>query len=381
MRRLVLVLLLASCSSPDASTEDECGPQKPCPGGFECHPVDRRCIQSAGPADAAPAAIDAGADAAGAPDAGPTVYGCGAFSTPSGWTTTAGFRSTVVAAGAPLAEPVALTFAGGPFGGALYVVDQGADALYRVDPATGEVRPFVAREAWPRVPALLTTVVWDAGGAFDGNLYVGDQGGDGDADSVIFRVDGEGRATVFTAAPGPGLDDIYGLVFSPGGDYAPGLYVSGDTDGGGGGWGRFDAAGAGAPFATFAGVEGLAVDTLGRFGGGLFASMPAGGGYSGDDTISRITPAGEKGAALVTARPGIHAVTFAPEGPFGADAYAASWSSQKVLRIAPGGAVSDLATGLSLTNYDGNILAFSPDGRVLHVADRQNHRLVCIEPE
>ena len=41
--------------------------------------------------------------------------------------------------------------------------------------------------------------------------------------------------------------------------------------------------------------------------------------------------------------------------------------------------MSDLATGLSLTNYDGNILAFSPDGRVLFVADRSQSRIVCIE--
>jgi len=40
----------------------------------------------------------------------------------------------------------------------------------------------------------------------------------------------------------------------------------------------------------------------------------------------------------------------------------------------------DPASGLSLTNYDGNILAFSPDGRVLYVADRPASRLVCIEP-
>jgi DNA-binding beta-propeller fold protein YncE len=320
------------------------------------------------------------------PDAGVEVSGdtsivhsCGAFSTPSNWTTAAGFRSAVVAMGAPLSMPVAITFAAGPYGESAYVVDQGARAVFKIDTRTGTVTPFVAMAAWPRAPGLLTTSVWDAEGAFDGRLYIGDQGGDGDADSAIFRVDPAGAATLFAMGPGPGMDDIYGLAFSPGGAYPAGLYVSGDTDGASAGFGRLDANGANTMFAMFAGVEGLAIDRLNRFGGGLFASMPAGGGYSGDDTISKINPDGTKGTPLVTAQPGIHAIVFAPSGPFGGDAYAASWQSQKLLRIAPGGAVSDLATGLALTNYDGNILSFSPDGRVLFVADRAQARIVCIE--
>lgn len=323
---------------------------------------------------------DGGGEAAGDMAGDVMAYSCGAFSTPSGWTTTTGFRSAVVAMGTPLAQPVAITFAGGSFGGALYVVDQGAGALFRVDPKTGVVTSFVDKVSWAKPPALLTTIIWDAGGAFDGNLYVGDQGGDGDTDSVIFRVTGGGATSVFAMAPGPGLDDIYGMAFSPGGAYAAGLYVSGDTDGGGDGFGRIDSTGVDVTFAKFSGVEGLAVDTLGRFGGGLFASMPAGGGYPGDDTISKIGSDGTKGAALASMLPGIHALVFAPMGPFGADAYAASWSSGKVLRFDTAGMSSDLATGLSLTNYDGNILGFSPDGKVLFVADRSSHRIVCIEP-
>ena len=320
------------------------------------------------------------ATAADAGDTAPIIHSCGAFSTPSMWTTAAGFRSAVVAMGAPLSMPVALSFAAGPYGESAYVVDQGARAVFKIDTRTGTVSPFVPMAAWPRPPALLTTSVWDAEGAFDGRLYVGDQGSDGDGDSVIFRVDPAGAATVFAMGPGPGMDDIYGLAFSPGGAYPPGLYVSGDTDGSGVGFGRFDAAGTGTMFAMFAGVEGLAIDRLTRFGGGLFAAMPAGGGYSGDDTISKINADGTKATPpLVMAQPGIHAIVFAPNGPFGGDAYAASWQTQELLRITPAGAVSDLATGLSLTNYDGNILSFSPDGRVLFVADRAQARIVCIE--
>jgi DNA-binding beta-propeller fold protein YncE len=335
----------------------------------------------------APAPDVAAADARDGATADAIVHSCGAFSTPSQWTTAAGFRSAVVAMGAPLSQPVAISFAAGPYGESAYVVDQGARAVFRIDTRTGTVVSFVAAAAWPRPPGLLTTSVWDADGAFDGRLYVGDQGSDGDNDSVIFRVDPAGTATVFSMAPAPamaaapGLDDIYGLAFSPGGGYPPGLYVSGDTDGASAGFGRYDAAGVGAVFAMFAGVEGLAIDKLGRFGGGLFASMPAGGGYSGDDTISKINPDGSKATPpLVMAQPGIHALVFAPNGPFGGDAYAASWSTGKLLRITPAGVVSELATGLSLTNYDGNILSFSPDGRVLFVADRAMGRIVCIEP-
>jgi hypothetical protein len=285
-----------------------------------------------------------------------------------------------VAKDAPLSAPVALTFAAGSFGGYAYIVDQGTNQILRMDAKTGAISAFVSDTKWPKPPQKLTTILWDADGAFDGRLYIGDQGGDGDADSTLFRSDAAGATQVFVAAPGPGLDDIYGLAFSPGGAYPAGLLVSGDTDGSGPGFGVFNAAGTGSTFATFSGVEGLAVDKTGRFGGGLFASMPASGGYAGDDTVSPIKANGSKGTALVSGVPGIHAITFAPTGPFGGDAYAASWSSQKILRIKPDGTTTDLASGLSLTNYDGNILAFSPDGRVLFVADRSNARIICIEP-
>ncbi len=358
-------------------------------------PADTAPAADADP-DLAPPAADADPDTAPpTPDADPDttpptadaesadaaiVHSCGAFSAPSGWTTASGFRSAVVTTGAPLSQPVAISFAGGAFGQNAYVVDQGAAAVIKVNTHTGAATSFVSGAAWPRTPALLTTSVWDAGGAFDGKLYIGDQGGDGDTDSVIFRVDAAGNATLFAQAPGPGMDDIYGMAFSPGGAYPAGLYVTGDTDGAGVGFGRFDSGGTGATFAMFGGIEGLAVDSLGLFGGGLFASMPAAGGYSGDDTITKINSDGSKATPLVTTQPGIHAVVFAPSGPFGGDMYAASWSSGKILRITPAGAVSDLATGLSLTNYDGNVLAFSPDGRILFVADRNQSRIVCIEP-
>lgn len=311
-----------------------------------------------------------------------TVHSCGGFSMPSNWTTAAGFRSAVVLEGAPLVQPVALAFAGGAFGDSdAFVVDQGAKTMFRLNAKTGAATPFVASDQWGATPALLTTLVWDRDNVFDGNLYVSDQGSDGDQDSVVFRVSAAGASSKFAMAPGAGMDDIYGLAFSPGPDYPTGLYVSGDTDGAIDGFGVIGAAGTVTKFATFAGVEGLAIDKSGRFGGGLFAAMPAGGGYPGDDTVSRVNPDGTKATPpLAMALPGVHALVFAPAGPFGGDAYVASWASGKILRITPAGVVSELATGLSLTNYDGNVLAFSPDGRILFVADRERARIVCIEP-
>jgi hypothetical protein len=334
-----------------------------------------------GDSPVAPPVDTAGAiDAAGTLDATAAVYSCGAFPLGSEWQTAAGFRSAIVAKDGLLSAPVALTFAGGAFGSGAYIADQGNNQVLRLDEKTGTISAFISGAKWPKAPALLTTILWDGEGVFDGKLYIGDQGSDGDGDSTIFRAGADGATQVFVAAPGPGLDDIYGMVFSPGGSYKVGLFVSGDTDGTGVGFGVYNAMAEGLPFATFSGVEGLAVDRAGRFGGGLFATLPAGGGYSGDDTLTRIGPDGTKGKALVSGIPGIHAIAFAGAGPFGGDAYVASWSSQKILRIKPDGSMSDLATGLSLTNYDGNILAFSPDGRILFVADRSNHRIVCIEP-
>jgi hypothetical protein len=350
-----------------------------------------------GAMDATPAPVDAGEETQPevaaevetevapevAPDLPPaTVHSCGAFSAPSNWTTAAGFRSAVVAEGMPLQQPVALIFAGGGFGDRdAFVVDQGAGAMFRLNAKTGVVSNFVANDKWGASTALLTTVLWDQDRAFDGNLYVADQGTDSDQDSIIFRVDPTGASSVFTMAPGAAMDDIFGLAFSPGGAYPAGLYVSGDTDGATDGFAVVGPGGAIAKFATFSGVEGMAIDKLGRFGGGLFASMPAGGGFPGDDTVSKINPDGTKATPpLAMGLAGVHALVFAPNGPFGGDAYVASWDSGKVLRIATDGTVTELATGLSLTNYDGNILAFSPDGRVLFVADRAQSRIVCIEP-
>lgn len=318
-------------------------------------------------------------DATG-PDAIPRTYSCGAFAEPAGWTVTEGYRAVVVADDADgLSLPVAIAFAGGALGGDLFVVNAGSATVSRVDVDTGTVTPFAA--TWPVAPGLFTTITWDRDGAFGGDLFVGDQGGDGDGDSRIFRVDPTGAAVPFAAAPGPGLDDVYALTFSPGGAYPAGLLVTGDTDGAGVDWGVVDALGASTSFSEVAGTEGAAFDRAGTFGGGLFASRPAGGGYAGDDTISRIDATGALGVPLASGRAGIHALTFAPAGgAFGGRALAASWSTQDVTAIDPTGAIEVLASGLALTNYDGNILDASPDGRVLLVADRAANRLVCIEP-
>ncbi|MCC6746795.1 MAG: hypothetical protein IT371_03995 [Deltaproteobacteria bacterium] len=317
-------------------------------------------------------------------DAAPLSFSCKAFTAPAGWTVATGYRAVVIADTTKgLKQPVALTFAGGAYLNALYVVDQSDQKIYFVDVNTGLTRVFSDGATWTPKPKLLTSIVWDKKGQLDGALYVGDQGGDGDADSVVYRLDAKGAATVFTKAPGPGLDDVFGMVFSPGAPYPTGLFITGDTDGSNDDWGVFDATGKGSVFSQLGGAEGLAVDESGKYGGAganLFAARPAGGGYPGDDTISSVGPDGKVIKVLLAKTPGIHAPAFAPKGAFNEELFAASWSSHKVLRISAAGTATDLASGLSLTNYDGNILAFTPDGSTLHVADRQNGRVVCIEP-
>ncbi len=312
----------------------------------------------------------------------PQIYNCGAFSQAPTWTVTPGFRAVVVADAADgINQPVAIAIPGGAFGANLYVVNQGDDQLMSVDPDDGATTVFAATAAWPVTPALLTAIVHDSAGVFDGNLYVGDQGSDADGDSRIYRVTPAGTPTVHAAPPGPGLDDVFGMAFSPGGAYPAGLLVTGDTDNAAlPDWGVLDAAGAGTAFSEAAGAEGVAVDLAGTYGGGVFAARPAGGGYAGDDSIGRIAPDGTAEPRLVTALPGVHGLAFAPPGPFGGLLHGASWASGRLFSVSTTGVVSDLATGLALTNYGANMLAFSPDGRVLYVADRAANRVVCIEP-
>lgn len=331
----------------------------------------------------APPPPDGGGDGGDGGDGGnERVYSCGTFTEAPTWTLAAGFHAVVIAdATDGLAQPVAAVVAGGGFGGKIFVVNQTDSTLRAVEPSDGSATVLVPATSWPKPPMLLTTVTWDKAGAFDGNLYVGDQGADADNDSTIFRVAPGGTATQFATAPGPGLDDIYGLAFAPVGAFGGKLYVTGDSDGAANAdWGVFDATGVGSAFSDLAGTQGITFDTSTSYGGLMLASRPGGGGFAGDNTITKVGTDGLAAGTVVTNRPGIHAVTLAPPGAFQGRVVAASWSTGELLSIDPQGGVTVLASGLSLTNYDGNILAFSPDGRVLYVADRLANRLVCIEP-
>lgn len=353
-------------AEPDAEVTDSGPSDGP---ALDAEPLD-------GTADSG---VDAGADA-GTVDTGPS-YNCGLFSQSPGWTVAAGFRAVVIAdQNQGLQQPVAVSFAGGAFGGLLYVVDQGNDRLYSVDVLTGQTRVVVTSTSWSPPPQLLTAITWDEDVAFDGNLYVADQGGDGDADSRIYRVTPNGQVSLHAAAPGPGLDDIYALTFAPPGSaYPPGLYVSGDTDGAGIDWGYFDALGMGTGFSEVAGIEGAVFDRSGRLAGQLLAGRPLGGGYAGDGSLTLIGPNGVASGTVAVGLGGVHAPAISPGGAFGQSVYAASWSTNRLYRI-EAGVVTEVASGLSLTNYDANILAFASDGNVLFVADRLASRIVCIEP-
>jgi hypothetical protein len=306
------------------------------------------------------------------------AYACGAFTAAPEWEVAAGLRAVIVAdASDGLMQPVGVTFAGAKFGGRLFVSDQQARAVFSVDTTTGDTEVFVSTGAFPSPARLLTAIVWDADGLFDGRVYVSDSVTDGDQDNVIYRIAPDGSAEVFVAAPGPGLDSVYAMAFSPRSATPLGLYVAGDTDGAGPDWGVFDAAGNGTAFSDVGGVEGIAFDA--RYGPGPIAARPLGGGYDGDGTITPLALDGAALAPIAADLGGVHANVVAPPGLFQGEMLAASWSDGRLFRVAPDGTQTDIATGLQLTNYDANILAVSPDGRVLLVADRLASRVVCIE--
>jgi hypothetical protein len=309
------------------------------------------------------------------------AYSCGAFTTaPEGWTLAPGLRAVEIAdATDGLDEPVGLAFAGRAFGGLLYVTDQAARTVFAIDVETGDTTPFAAAPAFPSSPAILTAIAWDAAGAFDGNLYVTDSVTDGDQDAVVYRLTSGGVVTTFAEAPGPGLDSIYAMAFAPPGVTPAGLYVAGDTDGSGVDWGVFDRDGGGAPFSEVAGIEGIAFDATGRYGTGAVAARPLGGGYDGDGSITALDEAGVARTPIATGLGGVHANVVAPPGLFEGEMVAASWSTNTIFRVSPAGTVTMLVSGLALTNYNANILAVSPDGRVLMVADRLASRVVCVE--
>lgn len=309
------------------------------------------------------------------------AFACGDFSeAPAGWVLAPGLRAVVVADAADgLEQPVGLTFAGREFGWKLFVSDQAAGTVWAVDPADGATSAFAQRDAFEPDARLLTAIVWDAAPAFDGKLYVSDSGTDGDQDNVIFRLAADGTPEVFVAAPGPGLDSVYAMAFSPAGVEPSGLYVAGDTDTGLVDWGVFDAEGSGLAYSEVAGVEGIAFDDSGRYGTGPIAARPLGGGYDGDGTLTPIDADGTALTPIASGLGGVHANVVAPPGLFDNEMLAASWSSGTIFRIAPDGTKTEIASGLALTNYDANILAVSPDGRTLWVADRLASRIVCIE--
>jgi hypothetical protein len=254
-----------------------------------------------------------------------------------------GLRAVVIADTTDgLEQPVGLTFAGDAFGGLLYVVDQTAQAVWSIDVLTGDTAPFAPPTAFPTPPTLLTAILWDADAVFDGNLYLSETTDTSDQTTVLWRLDPTGAPTVFTQAPGPALDEVYAMAFAPPGAPTQGLFVSGDTDGALVDWAIYDAAGVGTPFSEVAGAEGMCFDPSGAYGDGPIAALA---------------------------------------GLFDGEMVAASWSTGEVFRVATDGTLTTIATGLSLTNYDANILAVSPDGRVLMVADRLAGRVVCIEEE
>lgn len=88
---------------------------------------------------------------------------------------------------------------------ALYVCDIAHSAVFRLEPGTGRVERFAVGFAIPNVPAF----------APDGTLFVSDSYAHRHPGPGVWRVDAEGRATLWFHEP---LDFANGLVFAPGGE-------------------------------------------------------------------------------------------------------------------------------------------------------------------
>lgn len=96
VRVLLALFLVAACGSPDTETNEACGPNGECPPGFECNPVNRRCLKAGSvTADAAVVVFDAPIPDAAIPDAlvgcpppthGPTTHPFATLSASETWT-------------------------------------------------------------------------------------------------------------------------------------------------------------------------------------------------------------------------------------------------------------------------------------------------------
>ena len=177
---------------------------------------------------------------------------------------------------------------------------------------------------------------------------------------------------------------MFALAFAPrSARYPGGLYATGDTDNDGPHWGRFAAGGSGTPFSEVPGVQGITFVLASPLAGMLLAARPDGGGFAGENEITRIASSGELGEALATNLPGVHAVTSSPGGALGTDIYAATWGNGRVWRIPPvrvgTSTPQEILQGLDVNASIANSIAVSPDGNALFVADRNRNRVLCVD--
>lgn len=339
-----------------------------------------------GPADQGAPRQDLGVEAppdAGSPDLGPPApgYRCDPNGQPpSNWNVSAGWRAVVVMEdNQELDYPTAITFfrSNDPKNPAehLLVVSQRNGTLVEVDPRTGAHLNTIETNDWPGGVGLLTFVRQGP----DGAVYVADAGNIGDEDSKVFTITAT-SVELFTRAPGPGLDDTYVIAF-PTPNFTQGVLLGGESESNTYTFGLYTPGGIGTAIPAPAVVGSMAFDRHGSYGGHLFVASPEGPGWGGEGQVWIIDSSWSVRGTLVENQGGIHALSFTAGGTLPEGLYALRWNRGRALmHISPRGEVTELATGLRLTHWNGNALAISPDGQVMYVVEPTEDRIVCVEP-
>ena len=283
-----------------------------------------------------------------------------------------------------LAAAMAIPPAGSPFGNYLYVsagpqdlAPEPPDPIYRVNLENGEVEIFfeLPGESWP------CHMTFGPGDPYTHNLYIssnnrdggrsGDQGG-----SIVYlepdpSINGELFLTPPPESTLPVLTQPRDLHFGPGGAFGTGLIVNNTTDH------PFDFAvisPTGERSTLFTSPVFTDVVEFGPGGGYGTNLYTMDWYYGGQNRVYCVDGSGTFTTFAVIPNTGsrinLHALRFAPPGPFGQQLYVAAVIDGEsfIFRVDDEGNVGEFARGFVCIWMNG--LVFSNDGATLFVLDR-----------